>query len=734
MTMAKPQPDTAEIRKALDILCGPAVVEIRALHKRKKRTDAGYYDENHREDLVTAAVKLNKEDAAVYITLNPVDPQLLGRYNNRVEQFAKDTATDANVTRRHWLLIDVDPIRPKNTASTDKQLDQAKDTAREIFNHLKGCGWPTPVVAESGNGMHLLYRVDLINDNESRDLIKGSLAALASRFDNDAVTVDRSVFNAARIIKLYGTVATKGDHTGSAPWRLSKITAIPEDLLIVSVDQLRALAPVQSPMVLSARQVTGSAFCLEAFLVRQGIPYQQDQHNGRDRFKLDSCPFNQDHGKGDAAIFRDANGVFAFKCFHNECADKTWRDVRELVDGPAGNRRASAPDCLPPSFSFSDNSDNSDLSDRFRQIPMHSETFRQGSESYVKTRSLSKEVLAFIESEPAPFTSNDVYSELCARTKEEKKSICDALRYYKKLGKINSIEGKRGCWEVREDSPEIMDLMAADTTPFNILLPLNISEHCRVMPGSVVLVSGSSNAGKTLFLLAICRNFFAPHIDTQNALHLSNERLDVARITYLNSEMSPGELVTRIKRFGDEPASWVPHVKFIARTHSFDKLVDPDGVTFIDFLEVNEDFFNAGKFIADIHRRLKDGVAVVAMQKKQGHAFAKGGEMTLEKPRLVINLDKNGSHGFTCKIAKCKEPADFMHTIQGMERDFVISGRSEILPISDWRFVNESQRKQINQEYARTGLPDRVKQDRIDYRTGEPLFMAPSIYAEEGAL
>ena len=154
--------------------------------------------------------------------------------------------------------------------------------------------------------------------------------------------------------------------------------------------------------------------------------------------------------------------------------------------------------------------------------------------------------------------------------------------------------------------------------------------------------------------------------------------------------MSAGELVTRIKGFGDKLSLWVPRVKFIERTHSFDKLVCPDGVTFIDYLEINTDFFNAGQFIADIHRKLKGGVAVLALQKKQGQAFAKGGEMTLEKPRLAINLDKNEPHGFICKITKAKEPVDFMHTIQGMERDYVITGKSEILPTSDWRFVKRT--------------------------------------------
>lgn len=388
--------------------------------------------------------------------------------------------------------------------------------------------------------------------------------------------------------------------------------------------------------------------------------------------------------------------------------------------------------------------ESSGHSGKFRKIPNNpenSEQFRNDSELSRKSsgeiRVLAQDVLSFIESDPAPFSNNDIYTELCARNPRERKTVLDALYYYEKQGKIKKIDGKRGCWEVVETEPEVMDLLSANAEPFNILLPLDISDNATVRPGSIILVSGSSNAGKTVFLLTIVRNVFRnTHIPLQTLTPFSNEKEKgwPPRLNYLNSEMSAGELATRIKGFGDEPTSWVQHVKFIERAHSFDKLVDPDGVTFIDFLEVNEDFYQAGKFIADIHRRLKNGVAVVAMQKKQGHAFAKGGEMTLEKPRLAINLDKNEPHGFICKIAKCKEPVDFMHSIQGMERDFVITGRSEILPVSDWRFVNEPQRKAINAEYARTNLPDRVKRARIDYRTGEPLFTAAPEYTEEGAL
>jgi archaellum biogenesis ATPase FlaH len=333
--MIKPTPEPSFISQALKTLFAPGdIVEIRALHKTRRRTDAGYFDGDNRAELVNAAVNLNKTGAAVYVTLNTIDPQLLGRYANRIEEYAKTTATDNNVTRRRWLLIDIDPMRPKDTAATDQQLELAKITGRDVYRFLKNEDWPSPVIAASGNGMHLLYRLDLPNDNESRDAVKGALDTLAERFDTEAVTVDRSVYNAGRIIKLYGTVSTKGDHTPVAPWRLSQIISTPENIDTVSLEQLRALFPAVTTTKPTATRTTVTQFDLEDFLDRQGIPYTEDRHDGRDRYRLDYCPFNSEHGKGESAIFQDDSGVLGFKCLHNTCADKSWHAVRELIDGP----------------------------------------------------------------------------------------------------------------------------------------------------------------------------------------------------------------------------------------------------------------------------------------------------------------------------------------------------------------------------------------------------------------
>jgi putative DNA primase/helicase len=74
-------------------------------------------------------------------------------------------------------------------------------------------------------------------------------------------------------------------------------------------------------------------FDFEEFLSRHSIEYTLDQHGGRERFKLATCPFNPEHVNGEAAIFRDPAGKLGFKCQHDSCGDKGWREVRALLDG-----------------------------------------------------------------------------------------------------------------------------------------------------------------------------------------------------------------------------------------------------------------------------------------------------------------------------------------------------------------------------------------------------------------
>src|SRR5262249_38692197 len=129
----------------------------------------------------------------------------------------------------------------KGVSSTDDQHAAALERAGDIRAFLRDKGWPEPIHSDSGNGAHLMYRVDLPNDAASSKLVERALAALAARFDDQRVSVDRVVHNASRIWKIPGTLACKGDDTAAQPHRRSRLIDAPTEFGVVSRELLLEL-------------------------------------------------------------------------------------------------------------------------------------------------------------------------------------------------------------------------------------------------------------------------------------------------------------------------------------------------------------------------------------------------------------------------------------------------------------------------------------------------------------
>jgi hypothetical protein len=215
-------PDHSAIHHTLELFVEPGtVVELRAL-ETSHRTISGYYD--NLEVMAEHAATIT-DASGVYFTLNPVNAALLARSHNHPTLWTKHTTLDADILQRRWLPIDFDPIRPAGISSADTEHELALTRAAECRDWLMTeYGWPSPIAADSGNGSHLLFRLpDLPNDEASRELVKRILEAIADKFSDDQVEVDRNIFNSARIWKLYGTWAQKGDSTADRPHRLSRI-------------------------------------------------------------------------------------------------------------------------------------------------------------------------------------------------------------------------------------------------------------------------------------------------------------------------------------------------------------------------------------------------------------------------------------------------------------------------------------------------------------------------------
>jgi hypothetical protein len=212
-------------------------VEVRIL-KTSKGTVSGYFDDL---DALVRAVTPWDGRATVYVTANPVRADLLARAHNRLREFAREATADRDVVRRAWFLTDFDPVRPAGISSTDGELAAAIARRNDAVAFLRELDFPEPAEAMSGNGAHAIWAIDLPNDDEATRLVERALKSLKARFTDDVVTVDEAVFNAARIWKLYGTVAVKGDATVDRPHRRAVLERVPA-LELLDRDRLRRLA------------------------------------------------------------------------------------------------------------------------------------------------------------------------------------------------------------------------------------------------------------------------------------------------------------------------------------------------------------------------------------------------------------------------------------------------------------------------------------------------------------
>jgi hypothetical protein len=221
----------AAVANWLRILVAPdQVTELRALYVRRRgertHTEAGFFDFEHLEQMAASAVDVSTFAKGVYFTMNPLKPSILARRANRTDWAGEgELAKDADISARRWLLLDADPVRDALISSSDAEKAVALETVKTLRADLSELGWPRPILSDSGNGFHLLYRIDLAADDGG--LVQHVLQALAAKYDTPAVHIDPTVFNPSRICKVPGTLARKGDSVQDRPHRRAKLLEVP---------------------------------------------------------------------------------------------------------------------------------------------------------------------------------------------------------------------------------------------------------------------------------------------------------------------------------------------------------------------------------------------------------------------------------------------------------------------------------------------------------------------------
>lgn len=326
------------------------VVELRALdYLRQGCTASGYF--SHFGLLAEKALELSGQATGVYVTVHELDPALLARACNRIERFPKAVTSDRDVVRYRFLPVDFDPRRPAGISSTEGEHRAALQRAHACRDWLLEQGFPEPLIADSGNGAHILVRIDLPVDPASRTLVERCLKALAAKFSDGAVLVDTGVANPARIWRLYGTRACKGDPTNDRPHRLAHLLRIPKTIVPLTLDQLQRLASLAPSVSATGGQVQAHSRRLKVadWLTDHDQAFRSKDDGESVIFILKTCPFNESH-TDKAHIIQSQSGQLRAGCFHASCQGKGWAEFRDAIGKPDHRHyeggRLPCPNCL----------------------------------------------------------------------------------------------------------------------------------------------------------------------------------------------------------------------------------------------------------------------------------------------------------------------------------------------------------------------------------------------------
>lgn len=235
-----------------------------------------------------------------------------------------------------------------------------------------------------------------------------------------------------------------------------------------------------------------------------------------------------------------------------------------------------------------------------------------------------KDVEKFILSITGKVWMREVVSFFDAKGSQKHK-IYDIMQKMETDGIITRTGSQHGMYRLVDRNPHLMDLDAIDERVAEIYLPLLLHTMVEIYPRNIILVSGEKDAGKTCF-----------------SLNVAYENRDRYKVRYFNSEMGSMELRKRLMKFPSryKMGEW-KKIAWYEQAKQFEDHIDPNGLNIIDFLEVGAEAYTVTEDIRRVFDKLDKGLLLIVMQKRSYKEYAVGGEGTLEKARLAINLEHN---------------------------------------------------------------------------------------------
>ena len=174
------------------------------------------------------------------------------------------------------------------------------------------------------------------------------------------------------------------------------------------------------------------------------------------------------------------------------------------------------------------------------------------------------------------------------------------------------------------EAPAIEWVQADISNVYRMKFPFELEKYVLLYPKNIVVWAGCGNQGKTAAMLDTIRL-----------------NMNQFKIHYFNSEMGAEELKVRLSLFDNVAENeWIFDPR--ERSFNFAEVIYPDDLNIIDYLELSEgNFYKIAHEIRGIHDKLRKGVAIIALQKKEGAEFGRGADLSAEKARLYVTMDSN---------------------------------------------------------------------------------------------
>ena len=220
-----------------------------------------------------------------------------------------------------------------------------------------------------------------------------------------------------------------------------------------------------------------------------------------------------------------------------------------------------------------------------------------------------------------------------------------------KKGKLQKDGDK---YRLPQNELEEISLKGVDTkTEIDVKFPLELEKYIKIPPRTIFVVAAAPGACKTAFLHNfLLRNMYHP-----------------MGLTLWTNDMTPEEILERFEGSGLEIPDPLPF-KMYERDDAFGDVIDPDGISLIDYLDTDSDYYLVAAELTRIHRRLRTGMALVALQKNPHAETAMGGYPTLKRPKFYVVMDSTtyeGDKAYKLKFIKARGRRNSQVDPKGLE-------------------------------------------------------------------